>query len=121
MESTDKEKKAAYHEVELTEWRMRVDNFMDEAAVQRRITALQMGALETSVVELQGDVRESNAWSKKNHESLATMIGFFEGMDNLRKLADTAMKWGKPFLFVAGVGAACVAWLVKTVIAWKYP
>lgn len=96
-------------EDEMHAWQQKVENFMEDSIIQRRIAATQMGALERTVFELKGDVQESNEWSKKNHDTLITVVEFFQGLENLRKLADTAMRWGKPIAWLAGMGIAGIA------------
>lgn len=96
---------------ELLKWRTRVDDFMNETVLQRRITAMQMGALEKSVLELQADVKESSEWSKKNHDTLMLVMELCQNMENARKVADAMVKWGQPFAIFFGAIATVIVFL----------
>ncbi len=89
---------------ELTSWRMSVD---DRFSAQ----SLQMGTIERNVMDLQASVEESGEWSKKNHDSLLLVIELCQNMDNARKLADAAVRWGKPFAVAGGFVVAVVVWI----------
>jgi len=128
--------------MELEERLRKIEDFVADTLMHRRAVSIQMGSMEKAIEQnsvalagvheelrslnldnqaVKADVSAVMEWTRKNNTLLTSIGEVLTGLENARKLGDTAVRYGKPFAYLAAIVGAVFAsvWAsIKLTSAW---